>query len=71
MITKTLNMSHVKYKLSTLQPIFIHKNISKVHWENDYHTILNGGWGIEVIIYIYGAISIFLLIYDDQDTVSE
>ena len=51
------------------QVILKHKNIPKTLWDNDLHNLQNGRKMV-MICHIYGAIAIFLLFYDDQDTLS-
>ena len=57
-------------EISISQPIFIHKKISKDLWDNDIHA-LQYGRKIVIIIHIYGALAIFLLFCNHQDTESE
>ena len=56
-------------QMITSQLIFARKNISKALWDNDIHNLQNGR-KIVIILHIYWAIAIFLLFYDDQDTLS-
>ena len=66
--TKTPYLPSVKYKWVFIKKI-TYKNIPKTLWENVTHN-LKMGENIVIILHIYGAIAIFLLFYDDQDTLS-
>ena len=59
-----------KIEINIYQPIFTHKKISKVSWENYIHTLQYGKQFV-VILHIYGARVISLPFCVHQDTVLE
>ena len=57
--------------MGTSQLIFTHDNISMAVLDHDIHTLFKMEENIVVILHIYGARSVFLLFYYDQDTENE
>ena len=70
MITKTVNLSHVKHKRAYLNQYSPIKYI-KGPMGQRYPYFTRWEKHIVVIIYIYWALAIFLLFYDHLDTESE